>query len=127
MRKEKPTYVSVTLDFLHELPDLNIKENKENLEVGLYALGFDLTEIKNQQTYEIINDVIIRCKKYPYKYKKATVFNGRLRKDFAYKSMYDKIEILDTNNEENFNLLVCDLDYFLPYESKLNSNKHKKK
>lgn len=129
MQREKPIYVSVTLDFLKTLPELNITDNQnvKAIEAGLCALGFEITNQADKIGYEYLDDVVVRSKKNPYKYKKTRVYTGKLRSNFSFKSIYNGIDILDTEDNNSFNLLVSDLPYDLPATDKTNLRKYTKK
>ena len=99
-------YGSVTIDFIRSLPNLDVDTNRNHLLAALYALGFDLTK-----KVDSINDVLVRYRHSPMHVRNTTIFQGQLRKDYPYKSIYKNHDILDVNakcpkSDNEFNVVV---------------------
>lgn len=100
-------YGSVTIDFIRSLPNLDVDSDRNHLLAALYALGFDLTK-----KVDSINDVLVRYRHSPMHVRKTTIFQGQLRKDYPYKSIYKGgHDILDVNakcpkSDNEFDVIV---------------------
>lgn len=99
-------YQSVTIDFLKSLPDLDVENNRNHLIAGLFALGFDI-----EKKIDRIEDVLVRYRHSPCHARKTVVYQGQLRKDYLYKSIYNSHDILDCDArdpkcDKEFNIVV---------------------
>lgn len=133
--KTPVNYVSVTIDFILHCANISGYNPKEEgtLKAVLYLLGFQVEEPDEKGNIvsshiDRLYSVNVRCKDRPYMYRKTTVYSGRLRKDFKYGRIYDKVDILDVGSiPENLAAMVCDLPYDLPSVEKVNTRKYTKK
>lgn len=118
-------FQSVTLDFLRSLPELDVDTNKNHLMAALYAVGFDV-----EKKIDRVDNVNIRYRHSPMHVRETTIFQGQLRSDYPYKSIYKNHGVLDVNakdpkTDKEFNVvvemlqseskqLVTDLPYDIP-------------
>lgn len=118
-------FQSVTLDFLRSLPELDVENNKNHLMAALYAVGFDV-----EKKIDRVENVLVRYRHSPMHVRETTIFQGQLRNDYAYKNIYNNLDILDVDarnpkNDKEFNVvvemlqseskqLVTDLPYDIP-------------
>ena len=118
-------FQSVTLDFLRSLPELDVDNNKNHLMAGLYAVGFDV-----EKKIDRVDNVNIRYRHSPMHVRETTIFQGQLRSDYPYKSIYKNHDVLDVDarnhkNSREFGIivemlqaeskqLVTDLPYEIP-------------
>lgn len=99
-------FQSVTLDFLRSLPDLDVDNNKNHLMAALYAVGFDV-----EKKIDRVDNVNIRYRHSPMHVRETTIFQGQLRSDYPYKSIYKNHDVLDVNakapkTDKEFNVVV---------------------
>lgn len=99
-------FQSVTLDFLRSLPELDVDNNKNHLMAGLYAVGFDV-----EKKIDRVDNVNIRYRHSPMHVRETTIFQGQLRSNYPYKSIYKNHDVLDVdarnpNNGKEFNVVV---------------------
>ena len=99
-------YKSVSLEFLQSLPDLDIENNKNHLLAALYAVGFDI-----EKKFDRVEGVLVRYKHSPSHARNTTIFQGQLRDNFPYKSIYKNVDILDVDArnpkcDKEFNIVV---------------------
>ena len=118
-------YKSVTIDFLRSLPELDVDNNKNHLMAALYAVGFDV-----EKKIDRVENVLVRYRHSPMHVRETIIFQGQLREDYAYKNIYNNLDILDVNakdpkNDKEFSVvvemsqseskqLVTDLPYEIP-------------
>ena len=118
-------FQSVTLDFLRSLPELDVDNNKNHLMAALYAVGFDV-----EKKIDRVDNVNIRYRHSPMHVRETTIFQGQLRSDYLYKSIYKNHDVLDVDarnpkNDKEFKVvveilqaeskqLVTDLPYDVP-------------
>ena len=118
-------FQSVTLDFLRSLPELDVDNNKNHLMAALYTVGFDV-----EKKIDRVDNVNIRYRHSPMHVRETTIFQGQLRSDYPYKSIYKNHDVLDVNakdpkTDKEFNVvvemlqseskqLVTDLPYEIP-------------
>lgn len=118
-------YKSVTIDFLRSLPELNVEDNKNHLMAALYVVGFDV-----EKKIDRVENVQVRYRRSPMHVRETVIFQGQLREDYAYKNIYNNLDILDVDarnpkNDKEFNVvvemlqseskqLVTDLPYEIP-------------
>lgn len=118
-------FQSVTLDFLRSLPELDVDNNKNHLMAALYAVGFDV-----EKKIDRVDNVNIRYRHSPMYVRETTIFQGQLRSDYPYKSIYKNHDVLDVDakdhkTDKEFNVvvemlqseskqLVTDLPYDIP-------------
>ena len=118
-------YKSVTIDFLQSLPELDVENNKNHLMAALHAIGFDVSK-----KIDRVDNVNIRYRHSPMHVRETTIFQGQLRSDYPYKSIYKNHDVLDVDarnpkNDKQFNVvvemlqseskqLVTDLPYDIP-------------
>lgn len=88
-------FQSVTLDFLRSLPELDVDNNKNHLMAGLYAVGFDV-----EKKIDRVDNVNIRYRHSPMYVRETTIFQGQLRSDYPYKSIYKNHDVLDVNAKD---------------------------
>lgn len=99
-------FQSVTLDFLRSLPGLDVDNNKNHLMAALYAVGFDV-----EKKIDRVDNVNIRYRHSPMHVRETTIFQGQLRSDYLYKSIYKNHDVLDVDarnpkNGKEFNVVV---------------------
>lgn len=99
-------FQSVTLDFLRSLPELDVDNNKNHLMAALYAVGFDV-----EKKIDRVDNVNIRYRHSPMHVRETTIFQGQLRSDYPYKSIYKNHDVLDVNakdpkTDKEFNVVV---------------------
>lgn len=99
-------YKSVTIDFLRSLPELDVDNNKNHLMAALYAIGFDVSK-----KIDRVDNVNIRYHHSPMHVRETTIFQGQLRSDYPYKSIYKNHDVLDIDarnpkNDKEFNVVV---------------------
>lgn len=99
-------FQSVTLDFLRSLPDLDVDNNKNHLMAALYAVGFDV-----EKKIDRVDNVNIRYRHSPMHVRETTIFQGQLRSNYPYKSIYKNHDVLDVDarnpkNGKEFNVVV---------------------
>lgn len=134
--KEEVKYGSVTLDFVVECAKIMKMDpkKKETLRAVLHSIGFEVS-VLNEDTGEYVpcridqmNNVNVRCPREPYKCRPTTVFSGRLRskKEFPLVGLYDKFDILDSN-EAVAKALVNTMAFDIPTGEKVNTRKYTKK
>ena len=90
---DRAQLISVTIDFLYELPEVGgrqIMENNEKLKAALYAVGFD-----TDKSITLMHDKNVRVPQDHTCYRKTTVITGTMRKDFCFKDIYLGCNILD--------------------------------
>lgn len=118
-------FQSVTLDFIRSLPELDVDNNKNHLMAALYAVGFDV-----EKKIDRVDNVNIRYRHSPIHVRETTIFQGQLRSDYPYKSIYKNHDVLDVDarnhkNSKEFGIivemlqaeskqLVTDLPYEIP-------------
>lgn len=118
-------YKSVTIDFLRSLPELDVDNNKNHLMAALYVIGFDVSK-----KIDRVEGVLVRYRHSPMHVRETTIFQGQLRSDYPYKSIYKNHDVLDVNaktpmTDKEFNVvveilqseskqLVTDLPYDIP-------------
>ena len=118
-------YKSVTIDFLHSIPELDVDNNKNHLMAALHVVGFDVSK-----KIDRVEGVLVRYRHSPMHVRETTIFQGQLRSDYPYKNIYNNLDILDVNarnpkNDKEFNVvvemlqseskqLVTDLPYEIP-------------
>ena len=118
-------YKSVTIDFLRSLPELDVDNNKNHLMAALYVIGFDVSK-----KIDRVEGVLVRYRHSPMHVRETTIFQGQLRSDYPYKSIYKNHDVLDVNakdpkTDKEFNVvvemlqseskqLVTDLPYEIP-------------
>lgn len=120
MMTPKKVFISVTLDFLAQVPGVNLK-TRNGLRAALYAVGFDLKNI------DVMKGKNVRCKNKTTHYRKADIFAGTMRKDFLYPEIYRGVDILDVEEAPEDALLVSDLPYDIPVEDRVNVRKYTKR
>ncbi|WBF79522.1 hypothetical protein BNCALIDO_00133 [Aeromonas phage vB_AdhM_TS9] len=99
-------FQSVTLDFLRSLPELDVDNNKNHLMAGLYAVGFDV-----EKKIDRVDNVNIRYRHSPIHVRETTIFQGQLRNEYPYKSIYKNHDVLDVDarnhkNSREFGIIV---------------------
>lgn len=99
-------FQSVTLDFLRSLPELDVDNNKNHLMAALYAVGFDV-----EKKIDRVDNVNIRYRHSPMHVRETTIFQGQLRSDYPYKSIYKNHDVLDVDarnpkNSKEFDIIV---------------------
>lgn len=99
-------YKSVTIDFLHSIPELDVDNNKNHLMAALHAIGFDVSK-----KIDRVEGVLVRYRHWPMHVRETTIFQGQLRSDYPYKNIYNNLDILDVNakdpkNDKEFNVVV---------------------
>lgn len=99
-------FQSVTLDFLRSLPGLDVDNNKNHLMAALYAVGFDV-----EKKIDRVDNVNIRYRHSPMHVRETTIFQGQLRSNYPYKSIYKNHDVLDVDarnpkNGKEFNVVV---------------------
>lgn len=132
--KREVKYGSVTIDFLTACAKelgFNVKD-PNSMKATLYALGFQLQEHDEEgklvsSRIDRMENLNVRCADKPYKYRKTTVFSGRLRDGFKYSGIYDKVDILDVFESSAVSELVGDLPFEQPVTDKVNTRKYTKK
>lgn len=118
-------YKSVTIDFLRSLPELDVENNKNHLMAALYSVGFEVSK-----KIDRVENVLVRYRHSPMHVRETVIFQGQLREDYAYKNIYNNLDILDVDarnpkNDKEFNVvvemlqseskqLVTDLPYDIP-------------
>lgn len=118
-------YKSVSLDFLRSLPCLDIDNNRNHLLAALHVVGFNI-----EKKFDRVEGVLVRYKHSPSHVRNATIFQGQLRDNFPYKSIYKNVDILDIDardpkSDKQFSIvvdmmkseskqLVTDLPYEIP-------------
>lgn len=127
-RKRPARFISVTIDFLRQIPYLDVTK-EEDLRKALALVGFQMYNKQGELVDpEILVDVNIRCKDKPYLFRKTIVFTGRMRSSFSYASIYDNIDILDVETYgDSVSELVNSLPDFVPVIDKPNARKYTKK
>ena len=129
-------YKSVTIDFLRSLPELDVDNNKNHLMAALHVIGFDV-----EKKIDRVDNVNIRYRHSPMHVRETTVFQGQLRSDYPYKSIYKNHDVLDVNakdpkTDKEFNVvvemlqseskqLVTDLPYEIPDYEGVNGQSEK--
>lgn len=132
--KKEVKYGSVTIDFLTVCAKkLGLKmQDPNSLKATLFAIGFKIKE-ENEAGDMVpchidrMNNVNVRCADKPYLYRKTTVFSGKLREDFKYSSIYDKVDILDVKESSAVSEFVDSLPFEQPVVEKVNTRKYTKK
>lgn len=122
-------HISVTLDFLRQLPELDVRKDKD-LHQALYLVGFDIAteEDGNLSKVEMLHGVNVRCADRPYELRKTTVFVGRMRQDYKLKGLYDNVDILDIGATKGIaTQLVSEMAYDIPVVEKVNTRKYTKR
>lgn len=99
-------FQSVTLDFIRSLPGQDVDNNKNHLMAALYAVGFDV-----EKKIDRVDNVNIRYRHSPMHVRETTIFQGQLRSDYPYKSIYKNHDVLDVNakapkTDKEFNVVV---------------------
>lgn len=99
-------FQSVTLDFLRSLPELDVDNNKNHLMAALYAVGFDV-----EKKIDRVDNVNIRYHHSPMHVRETTIFQGQLRSDYPYQSIYKNHDVLDVDarnhkNSREFGIIV---------------------
>ena len=118
-------YKSVTIDFLHSIPELDVDNNKNHLMAALHVVGFDVSK-----KIDRVENVLVRYRHSPMHVRETIIFQGQLREDYPYKNIYNSLDILDVDarnpkNDKEFNVvvdmlqseskqLVTDLPYEIP-------------
>ena len=118
-------YKSVTIDFLRSLPELDVDNNKNHLMAALCVIGFDVSK-----KIDRVEGVLVRYRHSPMHVRETTIFQGQLRSDYPYKSIYKNHDVLDVDarnhkNSREFGIivemlqseskqLVTDLPYDIP-------------
>lgn len=118
-------YKSVTIDFLRSLPELDVDNNKNHLMAALHVIGFDVSK-----KIDRVEGVLVRYRHSPMHVRETTIFQGQLRSDYPYKSIYKNHDVLDIDarnhkNSREFGIivemlqseskqLVTDLPYDIP-------------
>ena len=118
-------YKSVTIDFLQSLPELDVENNKNHLMAALHVIGFDVSK-----KIDRVEGVLVRYRHSPMHVRETTIFQGQLRSDYPYKSIYKSLDVLDVDarnhkNSREFGIivemiqaeskqLVTDLPYEIP-------------
>ncbi len=118
-------YKSVTIDFLHSIPELDVDNNKNHLMATLHVVGFDVSK-----KIDRVEGVLVRYRHSPMHVRETIIFQGQLRSDYPYKNIYNSLDILDVDarnpkNDKEFNVvvemmqseskqLVTDLPYEIP-------------
>ena len=129
-------YKSVTIDFLRSLPELDVDNNKNHLMAALYAVGFDV-----EKKIDRVEGDLVRYRHSPMHVRETTIFQGQLRSDYPYKSIYKNHDVLDVNakapkTDKEFNVvvemiqaeskqLVTDLPYEIPDYEGVNGQSEK--
>lgn len=129
-------YKSVTIDFLQTLPELDVENNKNHLMAALYVIGFDVSK-----KIDRVEGVLVRYRHSPMHVRETTIFQGQLRSDYPYKSIYKSLDVLDVNakdpkTDKEFNVvvemlqseskqLVTDLPYEIPDYEGVNGQSEK--
>ena len=123
---DRAQLISVTIDFLYELPEVGgrqIMENNEKLKAALYAVGFD-----TDKSITLMHDKNVRVPQDHTCCRKTTVITGTMRKDFVFKDIYLGCNILDVQHlspsaESQF--IKCDsLPCCMPEKVKVNTRKY---
>lgn len=134
-------HISVTADFVEKVKNIiknNIKDNQietsndNTLRAALYSIGFQIEDREGKQKkITMLKNVNIRCKEYPYMYRKASVYVGDMRFNFPHSRMYEKGEVLDVDTidlyEDKHLTFVGSLPYDLPVIEKINTRKYTKR
>lgn len=132
--KKEVKYGSVTIDFLTVCAkELGFNMQDPNaMKATLYTIGFQVQEEDEEgnivpSRIDRMNNLNVRCVDKPYKYRKTTVFSGRLRDGFKYASIYDKVDILDISESSAIAEFVDSLPFEQPVTEKVNTRKYTKK
>ena len=125
---KKVQHISVTLDFLRQFADLDVKKDAD-LHIALHRVGFQVIDKENKPVkVEFLTNVNVRCQDKPYLYRKTTVFVGNMREDFAAARIYDNIDILDVQTcKTPVTDFVNELPYEIPVLDKPNTRKYTKR
>lgn len=123
---DRAQLISVTIDFLYELPEVGgdqIMHNNEKLKAALYAVGFN-----TEKSITVMHDKNVRVPQDRTCYRKTTVITGTMREDFCFKNIYLGCNILDVKHlspsEEN-PFIKCDsLPCCIPEKVKVNTRKY---
>lgn len=99
-------YKSVTIDFLRSLPELDVENNKNHLMAALHVIGFDVSK-----KIDRVEGVLVRYRHSPMHVRETTIFQGQLRSDYPYKSIYKNHDVLDVDarnhkNSREFGIIV---------------------
>lgn len=99
-------YKSVTIDFLRSLPELDVDNNKNHLMAALHVIGFDVSKKTDR-----VEGVLVRYRHSPMHVRETTIFQGQLRSDYPYKSIYKSLDVLDIDarnhkNSREFGIIV---------------------
>ena len=99
-------YKSVTIDFLRSLPELDVDNNKNHLMAALHVIGFDVSK-----KIDRVEGVLVRYRHSPMHVRETTIFQGQLRSDYPYKSIYKNHDVLDVDarnhkNSREFGIIV---------------------
>lgn len=123
---DRTQLVSVTIDFLYELPEVGgcqIMYSNEKLKAALYAVGFD-----TDKSITLMHDKNVRVPQDRTYYRKTTVITGTMRKDFCFKDIYLGCNILDVEHlspSEDHPFIKCDsLPCCIPEKVKVNTRKY---
>ncbi len=123
---DRAQLISVTIDFLYELPEVGgrqIMENNEKLKAALYAVGFD-----TDKSITLMHDKNVRVPQDHTCYRKTTVITGTMRKDFVFKDIYLGCNILDVqhlSSSAESQFIKCDsLPCCMPEKVKVNTRKY---
>lgn len=120
-------YISVTHEFLEQLnPEWDLKNNNHLL-AALYAVGMNVSE-----KWEVMSDMLVRYPHKPSECRVTTIYQGKIRDNYMFASMYRNKEVLDfnpTNKKQQVSIeqllkfhnnetkqLVTDLPYEEPVE-----------
>ena len=98
------SYVSISSDFLKSLnPEWDIENNNNHLLASLRACGIDITKRVDKMT-----NMNVRYQHAPQFARETTVYQGRMIKNYPFKSIFNGCEILDINlkNDNNIQTVI---------------------
>lgn len=134
MSKKPPVHISVTVDFLKELPELlihgvltklEVENNQKHLEAALRAVGFSIDEQSTKFQTSVLRGVKVRCAQLPSTYRHTDIYTGCMIPGYEYPNLY-KDGLLDTGSTTPEDFCI-NLPFDIPVEIKANTRKYTKK